>query len=151
RVSLGFTLVELLMVIAILGVLVALLLPAVQHARAAADRSRCASNLKQLALACHAYHDTTGTLPPRTYTSITNIVGFPIQSYSARMFTLLLPYIEQEALKQAYDANPSRTGRGSPIATAIPMYICPSDQLPGSVINWYNIQDPNGDGGDIYG
>jgi prepilin-type N-terminal cleavage/methylation domain-containing protein/prepilin-type processing-associated H-X9-DG protein len=60
----GFTLIELLVVIAIIAILVALLLPAVQQAREAARRSSCKSNLKQLGIAMHNYHDTFNVFPP---------------------------------------------------------------------------------------
>src|SRR5436190_22133451 len=92
----GFTLVELLVVIAIIGVLVALLLPAVQAARESARRMSCTSNLRQMGLAMHNYHDTSQAFP----IGVSNdIVGAGNGSDSNWTWPArILPFIEQSAL-----------------------------------------------------
>ena len=89
----AFTLVELLVVIAIIGVLISLLLPAVQKVREAANRTICLNNLKQLSLACHHYASTSSTLPEG---SVPGSWGYGTWQ------TLLLPFIEQETLARLY-------------------------------------------------
>ncbi len=93
----GFTLVELLVVIAIIGILIALLLPAVQSAREAARRTQCMNNIKQLALACHTYHDQNKFFPPSI-----NYPGNEDPASSSKFgpnwVILVLPFMEQQAL-----------------------------------------------------
>jgi prepilin-type N-terminal cleavage/methylation domain-containing protein len=84
----GFTLVELLVVIAIIGALVGLLLPAVQAAREAARRSSCGNNLKQIGLALHGFADTHKCFPPGNYIRTAN---FPFSWIAG-----ILPWMEEE-------------------------------------------------------
>ena len=96
----GFTLVELLVVVAIIGVLIALLLPAVQKVREAASRARCANNLKQIALAAHGYDGAMGHLPPG-YLGTLPIADFnddPKKGTWCGVYPFLLPHLEQAAV-----------------------------------------------------
>ncbi|MFO0950110.1 MAG: DUF1559 domain-containing protein [Isosphaeraceae bacterium] len=103
----GFTLIEVLVVIAVVGILLALLLPAVQSAREAARRIQCTNNLKQIALACQNYVDTHGAFPigvPMTYESDPNMNGL-WNGHS--VFVAVLPYLEQQSLANTTNFNNS--------------------------------------------
>ena len=120
----GFTLVELLVVIAIIGILIALLLPAVQAAREAARRSQCASNLKQVGLAMHTYHETHRFLP---------VGGYGCCSGTWKV--AVLPYVEQQAFYEMYDyglgySHDYATGNFNVRVTGsrFAVYTCPSDR-----------------------
>jgi prepilin-type N-terminal cleavage/methylation domain-containing protein len=89
----GFTLVELLVVITIIGILIALLLPAIQAAREAARRMQCSNNLKQLGLAVHNWHDTRRAIPPCFLSGTGN----------ATWVGLILPFMESQSLYDAGD------------------------------------------------
>ena len=137
RRSKGFTLVELLVVIAIIGILVALLLPAVQAAREAARRMQCSNHLKQLALACHNYHDTYRTLPSG-FVYKRDPAGNRIRNYNLWGWgALAFPYLEQEELKKNLDVGTTslEDAAADPIRQAmmfnsLSTFRCPSDIGP---------------------
>jgi prepilin-type N-terminal cleavage/methylation domain-containing protein/prepilin-type processing-associated H-X9-DG protein len=130
----AFTLIELLVVIAVIGVLVALLLPAVQKVRAAANRVKCANNLKQIALAMHHYESARGYFPPAFRGE-----GTPLYFDSWSPLAELNPYLEQTAIYnqmdltlQTYESNipfyitaPNRVA----VQQIVPLFLCPSDRM----------------------
>ncbi|MDR1479073.1 MAG: DUF1559 domain-containing protein [Planctomycetaceae bacterium] len=93
----GFTLVELLVVMAIIGVLIALLLPAVQAVREAARRLQCSNHKRQVGLAVHNFHDTWNGLPPYNVGLVSGDATLATNG-SLGFFGIILPYIERQAL-----------------------------------------------------
>jgi prepilin-type N-terminal cleavage/methylation domain-containing protein len=112
----GFSLIELLVVLAIISVLVALLMPAVQSSREAARRTQCRNNLKQIGTAIHNFHAQYSALPPsRNY-----------DHYTSWAF-LILPHLEQFTLFSSWDASLKYYYQTDEARlTHIPMYMCPT-------------------------
>ena len=104
----GFTLVELLVVITIIGILVALLLPAVQAAREAARRMQCSNNLKQMVLSSHNFHDTYKRLPPGILGQPQVIPPGQVSSWTQQQnlgtLVFLLPFMEQQNVYDRIDS-----------------------------------------------
>src|SRR5688572_15742066 len=102
----AFTLVELLVVIAIIGILVAMLLPAVQAARAAAQRSSCNNNLKQIGLGIHNFESTYRTMPSVGQCESAQVGGGALLLYTVHGWsTMILPYVEQTSVYQNFDVS----------------------------------------------
>lgn len=118
----GFTLVELLIVTSIIGILFALLMPAVQEAREAARRLHCSNNLKQVALAIQSYEQTNRRYPPAAINWST--ANYP--NHSGIVF--LLPYVEQQSLHDSYRMNVpwDHASNKAAISTTLPFLLCPS-------------------------
>lgn len=119
----GFTVTELLVTVAVIGVLLSLILPAVMGARESARRTQCLSSLRQLGLALHGYHDVHRMFPPAHH-----LMGFS-------HFASLLPYMEQAALFAKIDFNDEpRSGANVAVAgVSLPLLQCPSDSASSAV------------------
>ena len=148
----GFTLVEVLVVVAIIGILFAVLLPAIQAARGSARRTMCTNNLRQLAFAATNYHGIHESFPPGL-----NQQRFatPPRYRGTSLFTYLLPYLEEGELIRDWDHEfPLRNTDGglrAPTAHVLPVFLCPSDEIPTNPIDvggrFYGITSYAGNGG----
>lgn len=132
----AFTLVELLVVIAIIGILVGLLLPAVQSAREAARRMQCSNNLKQFGLALHNYESAYKRMP----------AGRNMMSISTH--AALLPYMEQGNLSNLVDCCMSWKDmkNATALATEVPIFVCPSDPQTTVPAGWASTTYRNNQG-----
>jgi prepilin-type N-terminal cleavage/methylation domain-containing protein/prepilin-type processing-associated H-X9-DG protein len=124
----ALTLIELLVVLAIIGVLIGLLLPAVQKVREAANRMACSNNLKQIGLAMHQHHNTYGMFPPGWVQAPFTVPQGHIMQGGHGTFPFLLPYLEQEALARIYRWDRRSQGpENQPVATTqLEILQCPS-------------------------
>jgi prepilin-type N-terminal cleavage/methylation domain-containing protein/prepilin-type processing-associated H-X9-DG protein len=142
RPARGFTLIELLVVISIIGVLTALLLPAVQAAREAARRAQCTNNLKQMGLALHNYHDARGCFPMGYAARSKFVDGATDTAPGWGWGTMVLPQLEQGPLFNAVNFGlPVEAPQNSTvIRSAMTAYLCPSDITTGP----FDVTDPSG-------
>jgi prepilin-type processing-associated H-X9-DG protein/prepilin-type N-terminal cleavage/methylation domain-containing protein len=134
RSSRAFTLIEVMIVFAIICVLIALLLPAVQAAREAARRCQCCNNLMEISISVQNYAYTHNVLPPGVVNSTGPIQNAPI-GYHFGWVTQLLPYLEQRSVAGRFDTTTSLYDpvNLAPRAMILNTLLCPSD--PGPSIN----------------
>ena len=121
------------------GILIALLLPAVQASREAARRMSCSNNMKQIALALHNYADANGSFPP-AYTEDSN--GNRLHSWR----TLILPYVEQQHIFDQIDLDKpwDDPANASLASISVPIFSCPSAPLGPGLTTYVAVQDPSG-------
>ena len=157
RSRMAFTLVELLVVIAIIGILIGMLLSAVQQVREAARRASCQNNIRQLSLACHNYESANARFPPGCNWNSSSadplrnqnaIVADPTNSTGGQRIAwsvFLLPFLEEANLESVFEAATNGWDNnwweatmpdGTPVASAVvPFFLCPSDVNPDDDLN----------------
>jgi prepilin-type N-terminal cleavage/methylation domain-containing protein/prepilin-type processing-associated H-X9-DG protein len=128
----AFTLIELLVVIVIIAIVVGLLLPAVQHVRESANRTRCLNNLKQLGIALHNYEGVFHKLPPGI---VTQVRDDDLQHGRSTAFDVLLPFIEQNNLQRLWNPKQSwwEPSNFAASQTEVKLLFCPSNRDGGTI------------------
>ncbi len=137
----AFTLIEFLVVMAIIAVIVALLLPALVGARSASRRANCINNLKQIDLALQNYLNTYNVLPSGSYDTVRPVAS-GAGGYQVSWIVSILPYMEQSPLSRAFDFQ---YGADDPANQTVRMswlrsFLCPSDDSAGH--NWFAAWPP---------
>jgi type II secretory pathway pseudopilin PulG len=134
RRAAAFTMIELLMVVTIVGLLVSLLLPAIQSSREAARQVQCANNLMQLGVALGNYASTHRVLPPGVVDDKGPILNLP-QGYHYSWTVQILPFIERGNISRGFDLRKSVYGPGNDTARnlRIHTFLCPSSGRPGPI------------------
>ncbi len=144
----GFSLLEFLVVLAIIAILVGLMLPATRRVREASSRMQCQNNLKQMMLAMHAY-ESTGRPAPFVSTGLPDAPAerlFPpgcfgpgtIPEERLSWMVALLPYLEQEALSKQFDVEKGFAGNLPPAQTRIKTFVCSeSNEVTGEPVTHY--------------
>ncbi len=129
RQARGFTLIELLVVITIIGILVSLLLPAVQAARETARRMQCMNNLKQIGLALHNCHAAIGAFPPGYISEVGPGGPADDQGPGWGWATMVLPYLEQNNVYTQIDRDKDIADpvNAAIRMTSLPIFLCPTD------------------------
>jgi len=124
----GFTLVELLVVIAVIGVLVGLLLPAIQTARETARAMQCKNNLHQIAIATHMFHDAMRAFPPARYQARPDAPAErACGGQETTWLVRLMPFLEQQAAAERWDFKTRYLDHPEEVRTyTLATYCCPS-------------------------
>ena len=140
----AFTLVELLVVIAIIGILVGLVLPAVQNVRETARRTECVNHLRQIGLATMLFYDANKAFPPaRIEPAMFPLPRFDCGGEHPSWLVRIMPYVEQEQLAREWDLALAYTDH--PVETVnqpVPLFLCPSRRSIDNAV----VQDANIDG-----
>ena len=149
----GFSLVELLVVVAVAGLLIGLMLPAVHASREEARQKACANKLKQIGIATHNYHDVYNSFPAGSTRFVSN-------DYRKSVFVVLLPFMEQPALyeqwhamimekaadgKYRYNSNPwdkTEGGVKKVVGTVISDLLCPADEAGAKAPLYQDVNAP---------